>query len=534
MRRRAIILMRWFWGRRDGFSSCRLLTVLTAIFTVYSPVYGQEVVAGRESFLSPSWRTTASENVGGTSALTTVHALPDKVELAFSAPVEFESASLRGSDNRPGRFYVDISPATLKPQRGATLNIDSGPIRRVRISLFRVGTIRVVLDLREKCEFALITLTDPYRLVILPQGANAMAHPSQPEPAREAKSLEPSISMQREEKKAEKLPIGRLDLVWQSMTQPWALMPHVAEPLKGAELTVKGGVESETFDLALPEDQSQFSSSLTALIDTALSTAADVTADWLWQATCQEERCPPVVGNLTAKEDAERKQKRMVGTTALLMEDSSKTTSGPTQSVQETFPIGGFVMDQIWLIGMTAGVLLFFLASVGIMMLWNLRKHKMQTEKGDGWEGRMAYLEEAVNRAGMLNNSFFHSLEVSQKRLETLLTQSDVAERNLRRLLHQAAFAGDRPAGRSTNSLETATLLLSEGEDVQQVARTLKLPLAQVRLLQELRSYTQEEKLTDALGKSAARAENDSLDSLTSHLNGAASNGMHIANGAHL
>ena len=70
---------------------------------------------------------------------------------------------------------------------------------------------------------------------------------------------------------------------------------------------------------------------------------------------------------------------------------------------------------------------------------------------------------------------------------------------------------------------------------MQQVARTLKLPMAQVRLLQELRAYTQEEKPTDLPEKSAAGLRSDSPDGLASHLNGAARNGMHLAdNGSQL
>jgi len=152
-------------------------------------------------------------------------------------------------------------------------------------------------------------------------------------------------------------------------------------------------------------------------------------------------------------------------------------------------------MQQFWMILMGASVVAAFLSGGGVMFLWNVRKREAQPrgaqpEKSDGWEARMAYLEEAVNRAGVLNSSFFHSLEVTQKRLEALLTQTDLAEQNLRRLLHQSALSREQLTGRSTDSYSTAAMLLAEGEDVQQVARVLKLPIAQVRLLQELRRST--------------------------------------------
>jgi hypothetical protein len=214
-------------------------------------------------------------------------------------------------------------------------------------------------------------------------------------------------------------------------------------------------------------------------------------------------------------------------------EEEQHIASASEQPVQEAIRTWGAVMRELGMAAMTAGVFLSFLAGIGVMALWNLRKRGRPTENGDGWEGRMAYLEEAVNRAGMLNNSFFHSLEVSQKRLEALLTQADVSEQHLRRLLHQAALTGERSTGRGADALATAALLLSEGEEVQQVARLLKLPMAQVRLLQEIRQSTRKEKSAGTPEKSTSHFVNagaaSSLNDLTTRLNGAAHNGIHLA-----
>ena len=523
-----------------SFSFCCVLVTVLTVFVVCASAYGQEVIAVRKSASTPTWQSAtsdaASENTDGTSVLTSVYTLPERVELAFSAPVEFRSASLRGNAGRPSRFYVDISPASLRPQRGATLNIDSGPVRRVRLSLFRAGTIRVVLDLREECHFRVTTLTDPYRLIIVPRGASTMVRHS-PQPTTLAKTgpkLESLVAIQQEENKAENSALGFPEITWRPMLHPWSLMPHSPEP-PSEEAFEANGHESAASNLAPLHNLPQVLFSLPTLIDAALFAAADASVEWLWEVACQGEGCKPVAEEPAEVKETGRGQIQAIETNTLLMEDSPKTEGDTKQSIQETFRIGGSMMDQIWFVIMTAGVFLAFLAGIGIMILWNLRKRRARTEKRDSWEGRMAYLEEAVNRAGMLNNSFFHSLEISQKRLETLLTQSDVAERNLRRLLHQSAFAGDRTTGRGADSLATASLLLSEGEDVQQVARTLKLPMAQVRLLQELRAYTQEEKPTDLPEKSAAGLRSDSPDGLASRLNGAARNGMHLAdNGSQL
>jgi hypothetical protein len=189
-------------------------------------------------------------------------------------------------------------------------------------------------------------------------------------------------------------------------------------------------------------------------------------------------------------------------------------------------------MHELWMIVAAVSVVLSFLAGSGVVLLWNFRRRGRSPEKSEGWEARMVYLEEAMHRAGALNSSFFHSLEISQNRLEALLTQADVAERNLRRLLHQAAVAGGTQPGR-TESYTTAALLLSEGEEAQHVARTLKLPLAQVRLLQELQQHAQKEKSASQAEKSTGLqnggAMSSLLDDVKNGVNGIKGNGIHIA-----
>lgn len=519
-----------------------MLATVLATLVVYAPAHGQETGAAQKSESTPNWRSAVSDSVmegehGGASALTTVHALPGRVELAFSAPVKFRSAVLRGRAGQPGRFYVDISPASLNPRRGATFNLDTGPVRRVRLSLFRAGTVRVVLDLREKRNFQVTPLMNPYRLVIAPEEAGMAERQSQP--ATSATATEPVsvVAIQQREEKKEDQTLGISDIVWQPMMHPWSLMTHSSElPNEGTSET-DSKFENATLDLTSSSGLQHIFPSLMTSIDTALSAVADVSTEWLWEVACRGDDCLHIAEEPAKVKDVERNQIQMGKAKTLLMEENPKLEGASRQPVRETIRTGGSVMDQIWFGVMTAGVFLSFLAGVGLMLLWNLRKRVAPTEKSDGWEGRMAYLEEAVNRAGVLNNNFFHSLEVSQKRLEALLTQSDVAERNLRRLLHQSAFAGECSAGRGVDSLATAALLLSEGKDVQQVAHTVKLPVAQVRLLQELRACTQEEKPTDSPEKFAIGLRSRNVittpDGLNSRLGGTTHNGMDLADNGH-
>lgn len=119
------------------------------------------------------------------------------------------------------------------------------------------------------------------------------------------------------------------------------------------------------------------------------------------------------------------------------------------------------------------------------------------------WGEHAARLQEAVHNATVMNSNFFHSLEVVQKRLESLLVRADSAEQRLRRLLTQAEV------GR-VDQYATASLLLSEGEEVEQVARVLGLPLTQVRLVQELRQEVDRKKQQGGGDKETKKAGGDS------------------------
>lgn len=137
--------------------------------------------------------------------------------------------------------------------------------------------------------------------------------------------------------------------------------------------------------------------------------------------------------------------------------------------------IGGVEMNGLWILAIGTGLLLSFLGG------------RWWAEKRDRWREHAARLEEVVRSADLINSNSFHSLEVVQKRLESLLARADWAEQKLRCLLTQAEV------GR-VDQYATAALLLSEGEEAEQVARTLRLPLAQVRLVKELRQEVEKEK----------------------------------------
>ena len=96
------------------------------------------------------------------------------------------------------------------------------------------------------------------------------------------------------------------------------------------------------------------------------------------------------------------------------------------------------------------------------------------------WSEKVIHLRDVVRGAELICKNLFQSVEAARKNMESLLDRADRAEKNLQRFINQVEEG-------KTDRYSSASHLLSEGKEVEQVARTLKLPLAQVRLVQELR-----------------------------------------------
>jgi len=494
-----------------------LVQIMIDVLLFIVPVHGQEASreeqpANRstlETSTNPPW--TPSSNVPAT--VTEIQVSTGQVELRLSAPVAFHPGSVRGGVRRP-RYYVDLTPALLNRHLPAISEVADGPVQRVRLSQHHAGTVRVVLDLREPSAFRVTPLTGPYRLLIAPDaGAVGAGQPAGDLAQRTAQTAETP----QQEITAEKSSVAS------SSSIEWSL--QAARTLA-----------SDFTPFLTPEPVLLKSS---PLHDALLPIPVVFSVDWPWERVCQDRRC---VSSGEGRSEAQKTEARAAGVVQSALEQTTVNVEALHQE-SHSYPAEvvaqgagqtnrGTVMRELWMIVAAVSVVLSFLAGCGFVLLWNFRRQGRSPEKSEGWEARMVYLEEAMQRAGALNSSFFHSLEISQKRLEALLTQADLAERNLRRLLHQAAFAGGTQPGR-TDSYATAALLLSEGEEAQHVARTLKLPLAQVRLLQELQQHVQKEKPASQAEKSAGLqtggAMSSLLDKVKNGVNGVGGSGIHIA-----
>lgn len=460
---------------RKGQSLHVLRALLVVVACVCTAPVQAEVDESAPAAVDASESATSQLPAGRKSPATVaiLRVVQNEVELSLSAPVQSSRDYLRGDAEKAARCYVDLFPASFSSRGRSAFDLPTGAIRKVRISQFRAGVVRVVLDLRDAHQCTVTTLTNPQRLLVsmselqelakspspsLSKGKDIGARPAPPrneELRGQEKSRKLSVvetAQQQEQEKSE----DPLPGAWRAETQPWTML----KPTPSARLSEEPHLVAPGLPL-------------------------------MSEAPIQEEAPNEV-------KVAEPPHTQVTEPPTVKVPEFQEPMLFSHDLTREPNHTGGTIMQQFWMILMGASVVAAFLSGGGVMFLWNARKRKaqpreVQPEKSDGWEARMAYLEEAVNRAGMLNSSFFHSLEITQKRLEALLTQTDLAEQNLRRLLHQSALSGEQLTGRSTDSYSTAAMLLAEGEDVQQVARVLKLPLAQVRLLQELRRSTQGE-----------------------------------------
>ncbi len=99
----------------------------------------------------------------------------------------------------------------------------------------------------------------------------------------------------------------------------------------------------------------------------------------------------------------------------------------------------------------------------------------------------LASLEEVLKSAEATNNGFFHSLELVQKNLESLLVRAESAEQRLRNLMLQ-------PGVEKKEQYAAAALLLDNGQDAERVASMLNLPVPQVQIVQELQKFSHKER----------------------------------------
>ena len=89
-------------------------------------------------------------------------------------------------------------------------------------------------------------------------------------------------------------------------------------------------------------------------------------------------------------------------------------------------------------------------------------------------------LQDVIWSVELIDKRMFHSVREIEGKLESILDWTERTEQKLHHLLVQAIAA-------RADQYATAALLISEGKKAEDVARTLKLPPAQVHVIEELR-----------------------------------------------
>jgi N-acetylmuramoyl-L-alanine amidase len=100
-----------------------------------------------------------------------------------SAPVHYRLQRLRGRPGLgvPARLYVDLLGAQLDSHARAPLELDEGPLLRVRVGEPTSTTSRFILDVPGMSQFGAFPMPDPFRLIIDVRGtARAAPTPSAP------------------------------------------------------------------------------------------------------------------------------------------------------------------------------------------------------------------------------------------------------------------------------------------------------------------------------------------------------------------
>ncbi len=134
---------------------------------------------------------------------------------------------------------------------------------------------------------------------------------------------------------------------------------------------------------------------------------------------------------------------------------------------------------------MIIGIVLAISSGVLLAVYFVIKQRQKQPLQKRGES--LARLEEVLCSTQLTNDSFFRSLELVQKNLESLLARAERAEQRMRNLMLQ-------PGGEKRDQYTAAALLLGEGQEPRRVSSMLNLPLPQVEIVQELHRMASREK----------------------------------------
>jgi len=84
-----------------------------------------------------------------------------EITILLSQPIDYDAHRL----DQPDRVYIDLHDAHLARElKGATISINKGGVSRVRLAQTQSDTVRVVLDLEKRFDYAVVAQAEPAAL----------------------------------------------------------------------------------------------------------------------------------------------------------------------------------------------------------------------------------------------------------------------------------------------------------------------------------------------------------------------------------
>jgi N-acetylmuramoyl-L-alanine amidase len=125
----------------------------------------QANLRSREPLAAPN--PAPAGNLSGASRVTSIRhwSTPQYTRIAvdLAQPVQFSSKRIQN----PDRIVLDLPGTRLDPKLAARiLEIEAGPLRKVRAAQFQSGKTRIVLETRKQTEYKAFLLDDPPRLIV--------------------------------------------------------------------------------------------------------------------------------------------------------------------------------------------------------------------------------------------------------------------------------------------------------------------------------------------------------------------------------
>ena len=98
-----------------------------------------------------------------------------EITILLSQPIDYDAHRL----DQPDRVYIDLHDAHLARElKGATISINKGGVSRIRLAQTQSDTVRAVLDLEKRFDYAVVAQADPaaLRVKLMPWAPRRKPH----------------------------------------------------------------------------------------------------------------------------------------------------------------------------------------------------------------------------------------------------------------------------------------------------------------------------------------------------------------------